>query len=93
MASNVSGYISKLSCVADSPHHAQGVVAEGDVGVERSAYDPPLYVAEAVEQVHQFAEAVGCHAQGHGVYGKVAAADIVLEGAVFDNWIARVAAV
>ena len=41
---------------AHAPHHAQRVVAEGDVGVERRAYYAVLKVENAVERIDEFAE-------------------------------------
>ena len=66
-------------------HHAQRVVAEGDVGVEWGGYDAVLKVAHTIERVDQLAEPGCVEADGHGVDGEVAAVLVVLKGTVFDN--------
>ena len=75
------------------PHHAQGVVAEGDVGVERGADNPFFEVVHTAEGVDQFAPAVAVQTQGQGVDGEVAPVLVVLQGSVLDYRLARVVAV
>ena len=70
-------------------HHAQRIVREGDVGVERSAYYAVLKVVNAVEGVDQFAETVVIEAYSHSVDGEVAAVLVVFQGSVFDDRFAR----
>ena len=78
---------------ADAAHHAQGVVAEGDVWLKGCGYDAILQVGQAVEGVYQFAKAVFVQADGHCVDGEVATVLIVLQGTVLDNGLARIVAV
>ena len=73
--------------------HAQGVVRERHVRVERRAYDTVFKVGQAVEGVYQFAETGLVEAYRHGVYGEVAAVLVVLQRAVLHYRLARVVAV
>ena len=75
----------ELGGEADAAHHAQGVVGEGDVGVEGRSYEAVLHIEESVEAVDELAEAVGVETDGEGIDGKVAAVEVVVEGAVFDD--------
>ncbi len=77
----------------DGAHHPQGVVAEGDVGVERSADYSLAQVGHAVVAVDERAETRGIHAHGHGVDGEVAAGEIVVEGAVLHNGVTAFAVI
>ena len=83
----------ELGGKADAAHHAQRIVAEGDVGVEGCGDDAVLEVGETVEGVDEFAKAAVVEADGHGVDGEVATVLVVLEGAVLDDRFARVVAV
>ena len=80
---------STLSREAHAAHHAQRVVGESDVGVERCAYNAVLEVVDAVERVYEFAEARLVKAYRHGVDGEVAAVLVVLECAVLNHGLAR----
>ena len=73
------------------PHHPQRVVAEGDVRVKRRADDAAFHIADTVKGVQQFAETVLVQADGHRIDGEVAAALVVVQGAVFDNGVAALA--
>ena len=75
----------QLRCKSDGAHHAQRVVAEGDVGVERCAYDAVVQVLDAAKGVNQIAIGVVVQRYCHGVDGEVAAILVVLQGAVFHN--------
>ena len=83
-------YEAQLRGEADAAHHAQGVVAEGDVGVERRADNSVFKVEHAFKGVYQFAEPRGIEADGHGVDCKVAAVLVVLQRAVFNDWLAGI---
>ena len=83
----------ELGGEAHTAHHAQRVVGEGHVGVQRRAYDAVLQVLDAVERVYELAVSVLVQAHGHGVDGEVAAVLVVLEGAVLHHGLARVVAV
>ena len=81
-------------------HHAQRVVGEGDVGIERRGNDAVLQVVEPVVHIHQTSVArlsVGVgrvvEADGEGVDGEVAPADVVLQRAVLHDGFARVVGV
>ena len=83
----------QLAGEAHGAHHAQGVVAEGDVGVEGRAEDALIEVVDAAEGVHQLAIAVSIQTDGKGVDGEVAPPLVVLEGAVLNDGLAAVVAV
>ena len=83
----------QLRCEAHGAHHAQGVVAEGDVGVEGRADGARADVVHAAVQVDELAEGGGIHADGHGVDGEVAAGDILFKRAALHYGVARLAAV
>ena len=78
---------------ADGPHHAQGVVGIGDVGVERGADGQVFEIAHPVEGVEKSPEVVLVEADGHGVDGEIAAVLVVFEGAVFHEGLAAVTVV
>ena len=78
---------------ANGAEHAQGVVGESDVGVERRAYYPGLKVGDASEAVDEFAESCSVDTHRNGIDGEVAAGYIVVESAVLNNGIARIGAV
>ncbi len=83
----------QLSGESDGAHHAEGVVAESDVGVEGCADETLVEVVDAAEGVEQLAESVAVEGYGHCVDGEVAAVLVVLQGAVFHDGLAAVAAV
>ena len=83
----------QLGGEAYAAHHAQGVVAEGDVGVKGRGDDAVLKVGKAVKRVDQLAEAVMVQADGHRVDGEVAPVLVVLQRAVLHDGLARVMAV
>ena len=83
----------ELSGKAHCTHHSERVVAESDVGVERSAYDAAFHVAYSVEGVKQLTVAFGVHADSHSIDGEVAAALVVVERAVFYDRFTAVAVV
>ena len=78
---------------ADGAHHTQGVVAEGDIRIERCSYCQLLHVVESAKRVYQFAVSRLVQAEGKGVDGEVAPVLVVLEGSVLDDWLAAVVAV
>ncbi len=81
----------QLGGEAYGAHHAQRVVGEGYVGVERRAYQSVAQVGHAVVFVDELAEAPLVDAHRHGVDGEVAAGEVVVEGAILDNRFPRVA--
>ena len=72
-------------------HHAQRVVAEGYIGVERCAYYTVLQVVKSVKGIHQLAKPCGVKAYRHCIDGEVAAVLVVLQRAVLNNRLTRVA--
>ena len=80
----------ELGGEAHAAHHAQGVVGEGDVGVEGCGYEAILHVQQAVEAVDEFAEAFRVETDGEGVDGEVATVKVVLQRAVLHDGFARV---
>ena len=83
----------ELGGETDGAHHTEGVVAEGDVGVEGGAYEALVEVADAAEGVEELPEGVVVERYGHGVDGEVAPVLVVLEGAVLHNGFAAFTAV
>ena len=82
---------SQLCSEAYAAHHAEGVVAERDVGVEGSGDDAVLEVEQSVEEVDEFAVATLVEADGKRIDGEVAAVEVVVECAVLDDGLAAVA--
>ena len=80
----------QLGGKAYAAHHAQGVVAEGHLRVERRGDDAVLQVGKTVEGVYQLAETVGIETDGHGVDGKVAAVLVILQRTVLNDGLARI---
>lgn len=78
----------ELAGKSDAPHHAEGVVGEGDVGVEGCADDALFHVVEASEWVEEFSVTSFVEADGECVDGEIASVLIVSEGAIFDDGIA-----
>ncbi len=74
-------------------HHAQRVVAEGYVGVERRAYNAVLQVIKPVKGIHQLAKPRLVKAYRHCIDGEIAAVLVVLQRAVLHNRLTRVALV
>ena len=74
-------------------HHPQRVVAEGDVGVERSADDAAFHVADAIKRIQQLTVSLLVQADGHGIDSKVATLLVVVKGAVLDDGVAALAVV
>ena len=83
----------QLRSKADAAHHAQRIVGERHVRIQRSGYQPVLHIPDAVERIHQLAEALAVQADGHRVDGEVAPLLVVLQRAVFHDGFARVVAV
>ena len=92
-ASNVSSSMTKLCGKSDASHHAQGVVAEGDVRVERCGYYSVFEVVYAIEWVYEFSVAFLVQAECHGVYGKVSSVLVFFQSAVFRDWFSGVVAI
>ena len=83
----------QLSGKADAAHHAQRIVGERHVRIQRSSYQPVLHIPHPVERVHQFAEALAVQTDGHGVDREVAALLVILQRAVLHDGLARIVAV
>ena len=75
---------------AHTAHHAQRVVAEGDVGVEGRGDDAVFDVHHATEGVNEFAQTVVVEADGQGIDGEIAAVLVVLQRAVLNDRLARI---
>ncbi len=72
----------------DAAHHAQGVVGEGDIGVEGSADDAVFHVGKSIEGVDKFTIAVFVEAHGQCVDGEITTVLVVLQAAVFHGRLA-----
>ncbi len=75
---------------ARGPNHAEWVVLERLVRIERRVDGTALQVAAAVEGVDQIAEAIGHERNRHRVDGKVAPVLVVLQCAVLNDGLAGV---
>ncbi len=78
---------------ADGAHHAEGIVTECDVGIERGAYNPVSQVVDTSEPVDQCPEVFGVYGDCHGIDSEVASRNIIVECAFLHYGIARVGAV
>ena len=74
-------------------HHAQGVVRESDVRIQRRAYEPVLHVVQSVEAVNELAVTVTVETDGQGIDGQVAAVEVILQRAILHDGLAGVMAV
>ena len=74
-------------------HHAQRVVAESDVGVERRTDEAVFHVPHAVERVDQFPEPFTVQTYGQRVNREITAVLVVFQRPVFHHRLARVMAV
>ena len=83
----------QLGGETDASHHAQGVVGEGDIGLQGRGDDTILEIGQTIEGVYQFAEAVFVQADGHRIDGEVATVLVVLKCAVFDDGLTGITAV
>ena len=81
----------KLCCKAYAAHHAQGVVAERDIGVQWSRNQAVLHVIKTAETVYQLAEMRLVKLYGKCIDGKIAAVQVVCQCSVLDNRLAAVA--
>ena len=78
------------------PHaaqHAEGVVGECDVGVQRCGYYSVLKVVDSIERVYQLAKPACIEAYCHGVDGEVTAVLVIGKCPLLHNGLARVVAV
>ena len=78
----------ELGGEAHAAHHAERVIAEGDVGVQRRHNQFVLQVLESTERVGQFAEASTVETNRKGVDGEIAPLLVVLQSAVLANRVA-----
>ena len=77
----------------DGAQHPQRVVRKGCIGFQWRADDAVVEVVDAVERVGEFAKISLVHRNAHRVDGEVAAFLVVLDSAVFNNRLARIAVV
>ena len=71
-------------------HHAQRVVAVGDIRVKRCTDGALVHIVYAAEGVKQFAIAVFIKTYSHSIDSKVTTILIVLQCAVLYDWVARI---
>ena len=69
------------------------IIIEGDIGIARGAEYKALHIAHTVERIDQIAESVAIERPGQSIDCEVAAALIVFDRTLLDNWLARVAAI
>ena len=82
-----------VCCKPYCAHHAQRVVAEGYVGVERCTENTLVQVVYPAKGIQQLAESVVVERHCHCVYCKVSAVLVVLQRSVLDYGFAAVVAV
>ncbi len=80
----------ELGGETDTAQHAQRVVGESDVRVERRADNTALDVAEAVVAVDYLAEVIFIDRNRHGIDGEIAPREIIVKCAVFNDGITRI---
>ena len=78
----------QLSGEAHTPHHPQGIVAEGDIRFKRSGDDTVFEVGKTIERVDEFAEALFIQAYRHSIDSEVSAVLIVFESAILHDGLA-----
>ena len=79
-----------MSGESHATHHAQRVVAERNIGIERRGHDAIFQIVEPSERIDELSQVAGVETDGKGVDGEIAAALIVVERAVFYNRLARI---
>ena len=70
---------------ADAAQHAQGVVRESDLRVQRRSDDAVLQVCQSIERIDQFAKPRLVQADSHRINGKVTTILVVLQCSVIHN--------
>ena len=83
----------QLGGETDGAHHAERVVAEGDVGVERRTDRQFLHVVEPAERIDQLSESGFVQAERQGVDGEIASVLVVFQSPVFHDGLPAVVAV
>ena len=71
-------------------HHAERVVTEGDIRVERCTDNHVADILHASERVHQFSETLLVQTDGQSIDGEVTTVLIILQGAGLDNGFAGI---
>ena len=74
-------------------HHAQRVIAEGDVGIKWRAQGERLHIVQAIEGVDELTEAIGVEADGQSIDREVTALLIFLQRTIFDEGLATIGGV
>ena len=80
----------ELGGKAHTAHHAQGVVGEGDVWVERCGYETILHIQKSVEPVDELTEMCLVETYGKRIDGEIATVKVVLQGSVLHDGLAAV---
>ena len=83
----------QLGGKTNTTHHAQRVVGECHLRVERRGNNAVFEVSNAVEGVDKLSEAIVVQADSHRIDGEVTAILVILQRAVLNNGFARVVAV
>ena len=78
---------------AHAAQHTQGVVAEGDIRIERRTNDSVFQVVQPVERIDKLAKPPSIQAYCHRVDGEVTTVLVVLQRAIFNDGLTRVVAV
>ena len=73
----------QLGGKTDATHHAQRIIAESNLRIQRSGDDTVFQIGNAVEGVYQLAKALLVQTDGHGIDGKVATVLVIFQGTVF----------
>ena len=75
----------QLCSKAHAAHHAQGIVAEGDVGVKRRTDGLVIEVVDTAKGIDQFTQSVGIETDSQGIDGKVAAILVIVQRTILHH--------
>ena len=75
----------QLGSKADATHHAQWVVRERNLRIQRCGDNTILQVGYAIEGVHQFSEALLVQTDGHRIDSKVATILVIFQRTILYN--------
>ena len=83
----------ELGGKSHAAHHAQRVVAEGDVRVERGTDNAVFHVCQTVERVYEFAKTVGIETYRQGINREITTVLVIFQRAIFHDRFARIVAI
>ena len=75
----------QLRSEAHAAHHAQGIVAKGDVGIKRRTDGLVIEVVDTSKGIDQFTQSVGIETDSQGIDGKVAAILVIVQRSILHH--------